>query len=95
MIDRQTAMVAALSGAINGALMEAFGEMAKELRTYAGRDFDKQLDVLEARSIRSVENAPFDGFPEGDQLLLVEQTRAVIVALFREARRGHGAPEAA
>lgn len=76
------------AGMMQGALIEAFGEMAKELRRYAGSDFDKTLDALETRAIRSVENAPIDGIAERDQLLLIEQARAMIAAVFSDARIG-------
>jgi hypothetical protein len=71
---------------ITGALIEAFGEIAKELRAYAGSDFHKCLDVLESRIVRSIENAPIDGVPERDQLRLVEDTRRVVSAVFKDAR---------
>lgn len=64
-------------------MVEAFGEMAKELRRYAGSSFDKCLDDLERRAIRSIENAAIDGITESDQLFLVEKTRGVIAAKFR------------
>ena len=50
--NREVFLATALAGTITGALAEAFGEMAKELRTYAGGDFHKRLDVLEAKAIR-------------------------------------------
>jgi hypothetical protein len=79
-------LAAALAGMLTGALTEAFGEMAKELRRYAGSDFDERLNVLEAKAIRSIENAPIDGVPEDTQLFLIEQTRGVIAAVFADAR---------
>jgi hypothetical protein len=81
-------MTVAFGGMMTGALAEAIGEMAKELRRYAGSDFDKCLDDLEKRAVRSVENAAIDGLPEADQLRLVEQTRSVIAAKFRDIRNG-------
>lgn len=85
---KQLLLASALMGMVNGAIAEAFNEMAKELRRYAGRNFDKCLDGLETKAIRSVENAPIDGIPEHDQLILVERTRAVIAANFRDIRSG-------
>ena len=81
-------LITAYSGMVIGALTEAFNEMAEELRTYAGHDFDERLDVLEAKAIRSVENAPLDGIPEASQLFLIEQTRTAIKAIFKGARDG-------
>ena len=81
-------LLSAYSGMMIGAFAEAFQEMAKELRTYAGSDFDERLNVLEAKAIRSVENAAIDGIPELDQLVLIEQTRKAIAAIFKSARRG-------
>jgi hypothetical protein len=81
-------LVSACSGMMVGALAEAFNEMAKEFRAYSGSDFDERLNVLEAKAIRSVENAPIDGIPEANQLFLIEQTRKAIVAHFKTARRG-------
>lgn len=76
----------ALAGMSLGALTQAFGEMAKELRRYAGSDFNKCLDNLERQAIRSVENAAIDSVPENDQLFLIEQTRAFIAAKFGDIR---------
>ena len=83
---RQILLASALSGMMVGALAEAIGEMAKELRRYAGGDFDKRLEYLERQAVRSVENAPIDRFSESEQLTLIEQTRAVIVAKFKDIR---------
>ncbi len=80
------AVVAATSGAIIGAMAEAFNEAIKNLRRHAGSGFDQELNALETRAILSVENAPLDGIPEEDQLLITEHTRNVIRALFAGAR---------
>ena len=85
---KNVAFVTMLSGALIGALTEALGEMAKELGRYAGSDFDKRLDALEAKAIRSIENAPFDGISEQEQLRLIEQTRAMIRAVYKDIRTG-------
>lgn len=82
-----TSLIPAYSGMLIGAMAEAFDEMAKELRVYAGSDFDKRLDVLESKAIRSVENAPLDGIPEENQLLLIEYTRSAVRAIFSSARQ--------
>lgn len=84
--DRATYITVAVAGMITGSLMETVGEMAKELRRYAGGDFDKCLNNLESMAIRSIENAAIDGFPEGDQLFFVERTRALVAAVFKDAR---------
>jgi hypothetical protein len=81
-------LISAYSGTMIGAFAEAFNEMAKELRAYAGSDFDERLNILEAKAIRSIENAPIDGIPEADQLFLIEHTRSAIAAIFKTARRG-------
>ncbi len=85
---RQVLLATALTGMITGALIEAFNEISKELRRYAGGDFDKRLDALEIRAIRSVENAALDGISEHEQLFLVEHTRKMIAGVFRGARDG-------
>ena len=81
-------LVSAYSGMMIGAFAEAFNEMAKELRAYAGSDFHKRLDVLKSKAIRRVENAPLDGIPEANQLFLIEHTRNAITAIFKAAREG-------
>ncbi|MCF8477914.1 MAG: hypothetical protein K9G60_12870 [Pseudolabrys sp.] len=81
-------LTVAYSGMMIGAFAESIGEMAKELRRYAGGGFDKCLDDLERRATRSIENAAIDGFSENDQLFLVEQARAAISAKFRDIRSG-------
>lgn len=81
-------LAVALAGSITGALAEAIGEMGKELRRYAGSDFDKCLDALEAKAIRSVKNAPLDGVAEKDQLFIIEQTRNIVAAKFKDIRDG-------
>jgi hypothetical protein len=81
-------LVEAYSGMLIGSLAEAFNEMAKEFRVYAGSDFNDRLDALETKAIRSVENAPIDVIPERDQLFLIEQTRNAIRAIFKGAREG-------
>jgi hypothetical protein len=86
--DRKMFMESAFAGMTTGAMIEAFNEMAKELRRYAGGDFDKCLNALEAKAVRSIENAAIDGIAENDQLMLVEKTREVIMAVFGGARFG-------
>jgi hypothetical protein len=85
-MDRDSMLTAAIGGMITGALAEAIGEMAKELRRYAGGNFDKCLDDLEARAIRSIENAAIDGISEDDQLFLIENTRGFVAAKFADIR---------
>ena len=86
--SREEMLAVALNGMMIGALGEAIGEMAKELRRYAGSNFNKSLDSLEAKAIRSIENAAIDIFPESDQLRLIEQTRKIIAAKYRDIRTG-------
>jgi hypothetical protein len=85
-LDPQSRLAILLQGMMFGALAEAFQEMAKDLRRYAGRDFDKALNALEKRAVRSVDNAAIDGIPEHEQLFLIEKTRAIIAAAFKDAR---------
>ena len=81
-------LISVYSGMMIGALSEAFNEMTKELRAYAGSDFNERLDILEAKAIKSIENAPIDGIAESDQLSLIEHTRSTITAIFKTARGG-------
>lgn len=78
-------LVVLLSGMVIGSLTEAFYELAKELRRYAGGDFDKRLQAVKAKATRSVENAALDSLAEPEQLILVEQTRTILSAMFAEA----------
>lgn len=84
----QTQLVEAYSGMLIGSFAEAFNEMAKEFRAYAGSDFNEHLDALEAKAIRSVENAPLDGIPEENQLFLIEHTTNAVRAIFKGVRGG-------
>ena len=86
--DHRTILTLAAAGMITGALANALLGMTKELRHYAGNDFDQCLDALEAYAIRSIENTPIDGVAEIDQLLLVQQARGYIIGLFGTARGG-------
>ena len=79
-------LITAYAGMMISVMNEAFGEMAKELRRYAGSDFKKRLDEFEAKAIRNVKNAPLDTLPENEQLMLVEHTRNAISAIFKFAR---------
>ncbi len=90
MIDnaRQTMLVTALAGATVAVFNEVFGEMAKELRHFAGSDFDRHLDALESQTLRNIANAAFDNIPEPDQLFLVEQLKRIVAAAFSDARSG-------
>lgn len=81
-------LISAYSGMMIGVLAESFNEMAKELRAYAGSDFNERLNILESKAITSIKNAPIDGILESDQLLLIEHTRNAIAAIFKTARRG-------
>ena len=80
------ALVEAYAGMIIGAMAETYAETIKELRRYAGSDFDKRFAALEANAIRSVENAPLDGLSETDQLFIVEHARAAVRAIFKNAK---------
>jgi hypothetical protein len=83
---REAYLVAVFSGMVMGALAEAFGEMAKELRRYPGDDFNERLDALEAAAIRATENAAINGIPESHQVFLIEKTRETVAAIFSDAR---------
>jgi hypothetical protein len=88
MIDnaRQTLLVTALAGATVAAFNEILGEMTKELKFFAGNDFDRRFRALEARTLRSIRNAAFDGVSEQDQLFLADQMKRIIAAAFTDAR---------
>jgi len=88
MIDntRQTLLVTALAGATVAAFNDIFRDMAKELRHFAGTDFDKRIDILETRALTHIGDAAFDHVPEEDQRFLVEQMRRIIGAAFNDAR---------
>lgn len=84
--DHANFLTIGFAGMMTGAFAEALGEMAKELRRYAGCGFDKCLDDLERRALRSVENAAIDGISENDQLFLIEKTRGAVAATFKDIR---------
>lgn len=88
MIDnsRQTILVTALAGATVAAFNDIFRDMAKELRRFAGTDFDKRIDMLESRALNSIGGAMFDNVPEEDQRFLTDQMRRIIGAAFNDAR---------
>ena len=88
MIDntRQTLLVTALAGATVAVFNDIFRDMAKELRRFAGTDFDERIDVLELRALNSIGGAAFDNVPEEDQRFLAEQMRRIIGAAFNDAR---------
>lgn len=83
---RITALVSALNGSLIAALSDVFNEMVKELRRSGIHDLDHRLDVLKAKSVRAIENAPLDGIPEDFQLIVTEQTRAIVSAIIDQAR---------
>ena len=85
---RQVMLAQALTAMISGALAEALGEMASELRRYAGNNFDGLLDELENKAVSSIKNAAIDTFFEEEQLFLVEKTRAIVSAKFADIRSG-------
>jgi len=85
--DRKDALTNMWSGMVIAAYTKAFYEVVKELRRYAGSDFDKRLEAIKASAIRAVENAVLDGLPENEQLILVERARALIATAFDDARR--------
>ena len=88
MIDntRQTLLVTTLAGATVAVFNDIFRDMAKELRRFAGTDFDKRIDALETRALNSIGGAAFDSVPEEDQRFLAEQMRRIIGAAFNDAR---------
>jgi hypothetical protein len=88
MIDntRQTLLVTTLAGATVAVFNDIFKDMAKELRRFAGTDFDKRIDALETRALNSIGGAAFDSVPEEDQRFLAEQMRRIIGAAFNDAR---------
>ena len=88
MIDntRQTLLVTTLAGATVAVFNDIFRDMAKELRDFAGADFDERIDALEVRALNSIGGAAFDKVPEEDQRFLAEQMRRIIGAAFDEAR---------
>jgi hypothetical protein len=88
MIDsaRQTILVTALAGATVAVFNGIFKDMAKELRRFAGSDFDERIDFLETRALNSIGDATFDQVPEEDQRFLAEQMRRIIGAAFNAAR---------
>lgn len=85
-IDRANLLTGAFAGIIIGAMAETYAEAIKELRRYAGGDFDQRFAALEAKAIRSVENASLDGLSETDQLLIVEHARTAVRAIFKNAK---------
>jgi hypothetical protein len=91
MIDnsRQTLLVTALAGATVAAFNDIFHDMARELRRFAGTDFDKRIDALESRALNAIGGAAFDNVPEEDQRFLAEQMRRIIGAAFNDARALH------
>ena len=88
MIDntRQTLLVTALAGATVAAFNDIFRDMAKELRQFAGPDFDEHIDALELRALNAIGGAAFDAVPEEDRRFLTEQMRRIIGAAFDDAR---------
>jgi hypothetical protein len=80
------ALIVATCGAVIGALSQAFNDVSKEFRKYAGADFNKSFEKIESTTVRSIENAPYDGIPEEQQILIVEQARKIVTAAFRDAR---------
>jgi hypothetical protein len=88
MSEKDVRLFAGFAGMMIGAFAETIQEMAKELRRHAGRDFHKNFDALEAKALRSIENAALDGIPEEEQLFLVEKTRRTVAAVFSDARKG-------
>ena len=88
MIDnrRQTLLVTTLAGATVAAFNDIFRDMAKELRRFAGTDFDDCIDFLESRALNQIGGAAFEDVPEEDQRFLLEQMRRIIGAAFNDAR---------
>ncbi len=83
---RQTVLVTALAGATVAAFNDIFHDMAKELRRFAGSDFDRRIDALESRALNAVSGIAFANVPEDDQRFLAEQMRRIIGAAFNDAR---------
>ena len=88
MIDnaRQTLLVTALAGATVAAFNDIFRDLAKELRQFAGDDFEERIDMLETRALNSIGGASFENMPEEDRRFLSEQMRRIIGAAFNDAR---------
>lgn len=86
--ERAELIKLATTGLVYGTLIQSYQDVVKVLRSYAGSEIDKRLDELEARAIRTVENAPIDSLLEAEQLFVVESARKIVHNLFTSVKTG-------